>query len=258
MNLLHALILGLVEGFTEFLPISSTAHLALTGKLLGLDQSEYLKSFEIIIQLGAILAVVFLYWQSLLKWEVINRLLLAFLPTGILGLLFYKLVKQYLLEDFNVMLWALLVGGLLLIIFERTHREKSTETQELSSIPYKTCILLGLFQSVAMIPGVSRSAATIVGGLLLGLQKKTIVEFSFLLAVPTMLAATTLDLYKNAQSFTSDQIALLSVGFFTSFLMALVSIKFLLATLRKQTFSAFGFYRIGIACLFFVLLYLGF
>lgn len=254
MNLLHALILGLVEGFTEFLPISSTAHLALTGKLLGLDQSEYLKSFEIIIQLGAILAVVFLYWKSLLKWEVIKRLVVAFLPTGILGLLFYKLVKQHLLENFNVMLWALLFGGILLILFEKTHKENSGEAQDLATIPYRTCLLIGLFQSLAMIPGVSRSGATIVGGLVLGLQKKTIVEFSFLLAVPTMLAATTLDLYKNAQSFTSDQITLLSVGFFTSFLMALVSIKFLLATLRKQTFSAFGFYRILVAAVFFIYL----
>jgi undecaprenyl-diphosphatase len=169
-------------------------------------------------------------------------------------LLFYKLIKQHLLENFSVMLWALLIGGLLLILFERTYKEKSTETQELSAIPYKTCILLGLFQSVAMIPGVSRSAATIVGGLLLGLQKKTIVEFSFLLAVPTMLAATCLDLYKNAQSFSPDQVSFLTVGFVTSFLMAIVSIKFLLATLRKKSFTAFGVYRILIAATFFIYL----
>lgn len=255
MNLLHALILGLVEGFTEFLPISSTAHLALTGKLLGLEQTEYFKSFEIIIQLGAILAVVFLYWRSLLKWEVIKRLVVAFIPTGILGLLFYKLVKQYLLEDFNVMLWALLLGGILLIVFEKTYKEKAGEAQDLATIPYGTCLLIGLFQSLAMIPGISRSGATIVGGLVLGLQKKTIVEFSFLLAVPTMLAATTLDLYKNAQSFSSDQVSFLTVGFVTSFLMAVVSIKFLLATLRKKSFTAFGVYRIGIALAFFIILF---
>ncbi len=152
------------------------------------------------------------------------------------------------------MLWALLIGGLLLILFERTYKEKSTETQELSAIPYKTCILLGFFQSVAMVPGVSRSAATIVGGLLLGLQKKTIVEFSFLLAVPTMLAATCLDLYKNVQSFSPDQVSFLTVGFVTSFLMAIVSIKFLLATLRKKSFTAFGVYRILIAATFFIYL----
>ncbi len=254
MNLLHAIILGLVEGFTEFLPISSTAHLALTGKLLGLDQSEYVKSFEIIIQLGAILAVVFLYWRSLMKWEVVKRLVMAFIPTGILGLLLYKLVKQYLLEDFDVMLWALLIGGLLLILFEKTYEEKHAEAEDLSAIPYRTCILLGLFQSIAMIPGVSRSAATIVGGLLLGLQKKTIVEFSFLLAVPTMLAATCLDLYKNAQSFSSDQVSFLTLGFITSFFMAVVSIKFLLTTLRKKSFTAFGIYRIVIAAIFFIYL----
>ncbi|QQR54559.1 undecaprenyl-diphosphatase UppP [Candidatus Peregrinibacteria bacterium] len=258
MTLLHAFILGIVEGFTEFLPISSTAHLALTGKLLGLEQTEYFKSFEIIIQLGAILAVIALYWRSLLQWEVIKRLIVGFIPTGILGLLFYKLVKLYLLESFPVMLTALLVGGILLIVFEKTHTEKKGEVKGVAAIPYKTCLYIGLFQSLAMIPGVSRSAATIVGGLLLGLQKRTIVEFSFLLAVPTMLAASSLDIYKNAQSFTSDQTVLLSVGFVTSFVMALVSIKFLLATVRRQTFSAFGFYRIGIASVFFVLFALGF
>ncbi len=255
MTLLHALILGIVEGFTEFLPISSTAHLMLAGKLLGLEQTDYFKSFEIIIQLGAILAVIFLYWRSLIKWEVIKRLVVAFIPTGILGLLFYKLVKTYLLENFTVMLWALLLGGLLLIVFERIHKEKQGEAEDLARIPYGTCLLIGLFQSIAMIPGVSRSGATILGGLALGLHKRTIVEFSFLLAVPTMLAASSLDIYKNAQSFTADQITLLSVGFITSFFMALVSIKFLLATVRRQTFSAFGFYRIGIALIFLLVLY---
>jgi len=250
MTTLHALIFGLVEGFTEFLPISSTAHLILTAKLLGLSQSDYLKSFEIIIQLGAILAVIVLYWKSLFNWEVIKRLVVAFFPTGLLGVLFYKIIKLYFFENTSLMLWALLLGGVVLIVFEKKYKEPQGKTASLAEIPYSTCVMLGLFQSIAMIPGVSRSGATIVGGLALGLQKKTIVEFSFLLAVPTMLAASALDIYKNASSFTADQSMLLSIGFVTSFIMALLSIKFLLASIQKNTFTAFGLYRIGIAALF--------
>lgn len=254
MTLLHSIILGIVEGFTEFLPISSTAHLVMTSRLLGLDQNDYLKSFEIIIQLGAILAVVALYWKTLFRVEIIKRLIVAFLPTGILGLLFYKIIKHFLLGNFNVMLGALILGGLFLIVFEKTHKENLDAEEDLAKIPYKTCLWIGLFQSVAMIPGVSRSAATIVGGLILGLQRRTIVEFSFLLAVPTMLAATVLDLAKNANSFSLDQIGILSAGFVTSFVMGLISIKFLLAILRKKTFVPFGIYRIGIGLLFLALL----
>lgn len=254
MNLLQGIILGIVEGFTEFLPISSTAHLVMTSRLMGLSQTDYLKSFEIIIQLGAILAVVVSYWKRLWQWEIIKRLVVAFIPTGVLGLLFYKIIKQVLLGNFTVMLWALLLGGILLIVFEKTYKVDRAEPGDLAKIPYKTCIWIGLFQSIAMIPGVSRSAATIVGGMILGVQKKTIVEFSFLLAVPTMLAATGLDLFKNVSSFSSDQALLLSVGFVMSFLMALLGIKFLLAALQKKSFSAFGLYRIAVASLFFVLL----
>ncbi len=257
MTSLHALIFGLVECFTEFLPISSTAHLILTGRLLGLDQTDYLKSFEIIIQLGAILAVIALYWRSLLQWEVIKRLIVAFIPTGVLGLIFYKAIKLYLLGNFSIMLSALLIGGLILIAFEKTYKEPQGKTTSLAEIPYMICICLGLFQSIAMIPGVSRSAATIVGGLALGLQKKTIVEFSFLLAVPTMLAASTLDILKNAQDFSADQSTLLAIGFIASFVTALLSIKFLLAHVQKKTFTAFGLYRIAIATFFFVGIYFG-
>jgi undecaprenyl-diphosphatase len=250
MNILHALILGLVEGFTEFLPVSSTAHLILTSHILDLEQSEFLKSFEVIIQVSAILAVISLYWRSLLNWEVLKRLALAFIPTGLLGLLLYDFVKNYLFESTQLILWSLIIGGLVLILFEKTYKEPQGKTASLDEIPYSTCLMLGLFQSLAMIPGVSRSGATIVGGLALGLQKKTIVEFSFLLAIPTILAASVLDLYKNAQSFTANESLLLSVGFISSFFMALISIKFLLSTLQKNTFTTFGLYRIAIAALF--------
>ena len=252
VDFFHVIILGIVEGITEFLPISSTAHLILAASIFELSQTEFLKSFEIIIQLGAILAVVVLYWRSLMKIEVLKRLAVAFIPTGILGIIFYRIIKIYLLGNTAVVLWALFLGGAFLIIFEKWHREKEDSLREISLISYRQCFLIGLFQSVAMIPGVSRSAATIIGGLILGLNRKTIVEFSFLLAVPTMAAATGLDLIKNAASFSLGEAHLLLAGFVISFVMAIIGIKFLLAFVRERTFIAFGVYRIILAGLFFL------
>lgn len=250
LNFIQAIILGIVEGITEFLPVSSTAHLILAADLLHLAQSEFMKSFEIIIQLGAILAVIFLYWRAFLNAEVLKRLVIAFIPAGILGLVFYKFIKYYLLGNTAVVLWALFLGGLILVVFEKWHKEKQNSLEEIAKIPYGQCLIIGLFQSVAMIPGVSRSAATIIGGLILGLKRKTIVEFSFLLAAPTMLAATGLDLAKNANAFSIEQFDLLSVGFVVSFLTAVLGIKFLLAYIQKNNFIAFGVYRMAIVILF--------
>jgi undecaprenyl-diphosphatase len=255
MDFLHAIIFGIVEGITEFLPISSTGHLMLTAQVLGLGQTEFIKTFEIAIQLGAILSVVLLYWRSLLvNMEIAKRVITAFIPTAVLGLLFYKIIKRYLLVSTTVVLWSLLLGGIFLIIFELIHRQKEEAVDDLASIPYRSCILIGFFQSIAMIPGVSRAAATIVGGLFLGLNRKTIVEFSFLLAVPTMLAATCLDLYKNASSFSTEQMGFLAIGFVVSFIAALAAVKFLLNFIKHHTFISFGIYRIAIVLLFWVFL----
>jgi undecaprenyl-diphosphatase len=251
MDFLHAIIFGIVEGITEFLPISSTGHLMLTAQVMGLGQTEFLKTFEIAIQLGAILSVVLLYWRSLfVNMEIAKRVIAAFIPTAVLGLLFYKIIKRYLLASTNVVLWSLFLCGIFLIIFEIIHRHREEYIDDLASIPYPTVILIGLFQSIAMVPGVSRAAATIVGGLILGLKRKTIVEFSFLLAVPTMLAATCLDLYKNATSFSAEQTGFLMVGFIVSFIAALMTVKFLLNFIKHHTFISFGIYRIVIALLF--------
>ncbi|MCK5082931.1 MAG: undecaprenyl-diphosphate phosphatase, partial [Candidatus Omnitrophica bacterium] len=191
----QTILLGIVEGITEFLPISSTGHLILTSRLLNIPQSDFLSSFQIAIQLGAILAVVLLYARSLiLEWEILKRVMAAFIPTAVIGLTFYKVIKQYLMGSELVVAWALLIGGVILIIFESFYKEKETSLGEISALSYKQAILIGVFQSFAMVPGVSRSAATIIGGLSLGLKRKTIVEFSFLLAVPTMVAATGLDI----------------------------------------------------------------
>lgn len=250
MTLVQSLILGIVEGITEFLPISSTGHLILVSGLLGLSHTEFQKSFEIVIQLGAIASVVFLYWRSFLDIEVIKKLIVGFIPTGIIGFALYKTVKTYLLGSEQIVLWSFFLGGLALIVFELFHREPTDATEHVALISYPQAIMIGVFQSVAIVPGVSRSAATIVGGLFLGLKRTTIVEFSFLLAVPTMLAATGLDLLKNASSFSSGQFGLLAIGFVASFAVAAASIKFLLGFVRNHNFVPFGVYRMLAAAAF--------
>ena len=172
MSFLQALVLGIIEGITEFLPVSSTAHLVLANQLLGTADSEFAKSFEIIIQLGAILSVVALYWRKLLDVELLKKAIVAFIPTGILGLTVYKIIKSVLLGNVYVVLAALLIGGIVLIVFKGLERDTHDEI-DFSTITYKRALLIGLFQSIAMIPGVSRSAATIVGGSLIGVPKRT-------------------------------------------------------------------------------------
>lgn len=253
MNLWHVLVLGCVEGITEFLPISSTGHLILTSRILGLSQTDFIKSFEISIQLGAILAVVVLYGRSLmLDLNTIKRVIAAFIPTACIGLLFYKVIKGFLLGSDKVVLWSLLIGGVFIIIFEMLYKKRKGHVADIKSISYKQAVLIGFFQSIAIVPGVSRSAATIIGGLSLGLSRKTIVEFSFLLAVPTMMAATGLDLIQNANAFSAHQLNSLFIGFLMSFIVALISIKFLLYFIKRYDFVVFGVYRILIA-LFFLL-----
>ena len=251
MNIFHVLIFGIVEGITEFLPISSTGHLMLTAKLLALAQTEFQKSFEIAIQLGAILAVIVLYWKTLLHGlDIWKRVLAAFLPTVCIGLLFYKVVKHFLLANNGVVLWSLFIGGILLIVFEIFYREKADAVDAIPLISYKQSLCIGLFQSVAIIPGVSRAAATIIGGLALGLKRKTIVEFSFFLAIPTMMAATALDLMHSAGTFSSREFFLLATGFLVSFLVATIAVKFLLVFIKRHNFILFGVYRILIAIFF--------
>lgn len=248
MNLLDAIILGIIEGITEFLPISSTGHLILAATLLKLEDTEFLKTFEIAIQLGAILSVVVLYARRLLQdWNLVQKTLVAFLPTCVIGLLAYKFVKQYLLGNEAIVVAALLIGGVALILFELIQRNRS---QGSTNISYGQALLIGLFQCIAMIPGVSRSAATIIGGMVLGIERRTIVEFSFLLAIPTMAAATALDVYKSAAMFSTEEFKILAVGFVISFIVALLSIKFLLRYIQNHTFIAFGIYRILVALLF--------
>lgn len=256
MTILQAIILGIVEGVTEFLPVSSTGHLILTSKLLGIADSDFLKSFEIAIQFGAILAVVVLYWKKIWSskdnWK---KIVVAFLPTAILGFLLYKVLKNYLLSSQMVVIWALALGGIVLIAFELWHKKYGKAgVAEINQITYKKSFLTGVWQSLAIIPGVSRSGATIIGGLAMGISREAIVEFSFLLAIPTMAAATGYDLFKSGASFSGNQIYLLILGFVVSFVVAMAAIKWFIGYIKNHSFIWFGVYRIIIALLFWLLI----
>lgn len=251
MDILQAVILGIVEGVTEFLPISSTGHLILASRFLSIETSSFLKSFEISIQLGAILAVVLLYSRQLfVDREILKRVCFAFIPTGVVGFLLYKILKSFLLGSIPVVLWSLFLGGVVLILFEMRYKEKEYAVRAISAMSYRQAFLIGLVQSLSIIPGVSRAGATIVGGLLVGLDRKTIVEFSFLLAVPTMVAATGYDLFKNGYTFSPEDFKALAVGFVVSFLIAAVVIKSFIHFVQRYNFIAFGVYRILLALFF--------
>lgn len=250
----QALILGVVEGLSEFLPISSTGHLILASKILQISQTEFVKSFEIYIQLGAILGVVVLYFKTLLaKIKLWRTLFVAFIPTALVGLLFYKLIKSLLLGNLYITLVSLFIGGIILIVFEK-YAKKKEGVKTLDEISLKQAFVIGLAQAVSVIPGVSRSGASIVGGVLAGLDKKTAVEFSFLLAIPTMVAATGLDLIQSDLSFSSDEFGVIFIGFAGSFLTALFAIKLLLRYVQKNNFMGFGVYRIALAIIFWLYL----
>jgi undecaprenyl-diphosphatase len=256
MEITDALILGFVEGVTEFLPISSTGHLILTSKFLSLPETSFLSSFEIAIQLGAICAVLFLYGKTLFtNANLFKKIFVAFIPTGIIGITLYPLVKSFLGRE-DIVLLALFLGGIFLILFELWHKKKIQDSENsLKEISYKSAFIIGFIQTLAFIPGVSRAGATILGGLALGLSRSSIVEFSFLLAVPTMLAATGYDLVSNYKSFAEGDLFLLLIGSFASFITAIFAIQFLMRFIKTHTFIPFGVYRIAISILFFFILF---
>lgn len=255
MSIAEAIILAVIEGITEFLPISSTGHLILAAKLLDIPQTDFVKSFEIVIQPAAILAIIVLYWRTIvLNATVVKKIITAFIPTGIIGFFIYKLIKSYLIGNEIVVVYSLIVGGSILILFEKFFKTEE-KISAIEDISYRDAFIIGVAQAVSVIPGVSRAAATILGGLALGISRKTIVEFSFLLAVPTMLAASTLDVAKNFRSFTTEQVGVMALGCAVSFLVSIFAVKLFLKYIEKHNFVFFGIYRICAAILFlFVLL----
>ena len=253
MTIIDAIILGIVEGLSEFLPISSTGHLILASAMMKLKQSEAHKVFEVTIQLGAMLAVVQIYRKQLIsRIELLKKVCFAFLPTGVLGYLLYKLVKSFFQPA--LVSYMLIAGGIAFIFIEWWMRNRPATTSSLDEISYRQAFSIGVIQSLSMVPGVSRSGATIMGGLLVGMNRKDAAEFSFLLALPTMLAATCFDIYKNYAVFNLGDWQNILVGFITSFIFAIIGIKALLKFITSHTFIPFGIYRIAVGVLFLLFL----
>lgn len=252
--LLTILILGIVEGVTEFLPVSSTGHLILASELLGYDAQQW-AVFNVVIQLGAILAVVVLYWRTFWavlaglfhnrpeSWRFVRNVLVAFLPSAILGFIFIDRIEA-LLESALVVAWALLVGGIAMLVIERT-APKGTE-KGVADISLGKAVGVGIIQCLSMIPGVSRSGATILGGLSLGIERRTAAEFSFFLAVPTMLGASTLTLLKHHDRLGAVSFGGIALGFLVSFLVAVVVIKWFIGIVSRRGFAPFAWYRIAV------------
>ncbi len=255
MDLLNSVFLGIVEGLTEFLPVSSTGHLILFGDVLGFNTNTS-KVFDVVIQLGAILAIVVLYWKVLisvlLNWRMqqaqhfIRNVLLAFLPAAILGAFAHDAIKQYLFNSWTVAM-ALVVGGVAILLIERNKPLATISGTEQLSV--RTSLLIGLFQCLAMVPGVSRSGATIMGALLCGVERKAAAEFSFFLAIPTMFAATLYDLYKARHDLSTDGMSQIAVGFVVSFIVALIVVRWLVKFIQTHGFQVFAYYRIAVGLL---------
>lgn len=254
MNIIQTIVLSIIEGITEFLPISSTGHMILASSIMNISEDAFVKTFEIAIQIGAIMAIVLMYAKRFLQGITIYiKLAVAFIPTGILGIFAYHYIKAYLFNPIVVSV-SLIVGGIVLILIDKKMVSQQSKTDVLENISYKNAFFIGLFQSVSMIPGVSRAAATIIGGIFNGLDKKQALEFSFLLAVPTMVVATGYDLYKTPVVFTGHEIFLVCLGLVIAFITAWIAVKVFINLVQNYGFKYFGYYRIilGIIFLLFV------
>ncbi len=255
MDFLKAITLGVIEGLTEFLPVSSTAHLLLASYLIDFWTIKN-NLFEIVIQFGAILAILVLYrkrvFELVLKikekkqQKFILNLIIAFLPAAIIGGLFHGFIKQYLFANLVIAL-ALIIGGVIMILIER--KKPKSQIEDVENISLKAAFFIGLFQALAMVPGISRSGATIIGGILLGLNRKAAAEFSFFLAIPTIAAASFYDLLKNYRELSFDNMELILVGMIASFISALLVIKWFIHFISRNSFAVFGIYRIALGVL---------
>lgn len=252
MNIIQSVILAIIEGLTEFLPISSTGHMILASAIMKIHDDAFVKTFEISIQLGAILAIVMLYAKRFLQGITIYlKLGVAFFPTAVIGFLAYEIIKTYLFNS-TIVAVSLVVGGIVLILIDKKVVEQKSKTIVLEDISYKNAFFIGLIQCFSMIPGVSRAAATIIGGVFNGLDKKQATEFSFLLAVPTMFAATGYDLLKTPLTFSKPEITMLGIGLIVAFFTAWLAVKVFLKIVENYGFKHFGYYRIIIGIVFLI------
>ena len=257
MTIIDSVILGIIEGITEFLPISSTAHMILVSTLLGLKQTLQNVAFEIIIQLGATLAIVMIYLDKInfKEIELWKKVILAFLPLAIVGFLLRHQIKE--LFTLTTVAWMFIIGGIVFFIVEKLYSEEKVKVKEVEKVTYRQAFTIGVFQVFALIPGTSRSGATIVGGMLSGLSRKTAADFSFLLAIPTMFAASGYEFVKNISSFKDQNLLVLGVGFVVSFISCYVAVKWFLSFVKKYTLIPFGIYRIIVGVLLLFLIYKG-
>ncbi|NUM51295.1 MAG: undecaprenyl-diphosphate phosphatase [Flavobacteriales bacterium] len=254
MDVLHAIIIAIVEGITEYLPISSTGHMIITEKVLGIESTDFTKAYLVNIQFGAILSVVVLYWKRFFQSiDFYYKLFVAFIPAAVIGFLLNDVIDA-MLESVWVVAVTLLLGGIILIFIDRWIENHSNERE----ITYPSALKIGFFQCLAMVPGVSRSAATIIGGMTQKLPRKTAAEFSFFLAVPTMFAASAYKLLKNYSAISADDISVLLIGNTVAFVVAMLAIKFFIGYLQKHGFKFFGYYRIALGFILLVLLALGY
>lgn len=258
MNFIEAIILAIIEGITEYLPISSTGHMIIGSSLMGISELEFTKVFEVNIQFGAILSVVVLYWKRFFQsFEFYKKLLAAFIPAAIIGFLLNDFIDQ-LLESVAVVAVMLVLGGIILVFIDKYFENKATKEE----ITYVDAVKIGFFQCLAMIPGVSRSAASIIGGMFQGLPRKDAAEFSFFLAVPTMFAASGYKLLKafkaGSLTFSTNELQLLAIGNIVAFIVAMAAIKFFIGYLQKYGFKVFGYYRIVVGLIILGLLAAGY
>ena len=252
MSWIQALIIAIVEGLTEFLPVSSTGHMIITEKLLGMQSNEFVEAFIINIQFGAILSVIALYWKKFFQsFDFYFKLFVAFIPAAFFGLLFSDIIDS-LLENVAVVAVMLVIGGIVLVFVDNWFKKERKEEEQ--KVTYKKSFIIGMFQVIAMIPGVSRSAATIIGGMTQKLSRKNAAEFSFFLAVPTMFAASGYKLLSNYTAINADNIGILIFGNVVAFIVALIAIKSFISFLTKYGFKVFGYYRIIVGAIILILL----
>ena len=265
LDILKAIIFGIVEGITEWLPISSTGHLIIMEELLKLDQGDaFFEMFQVVIQLGAILAVVVIYFhklnpfspkktqkQKMMTWQIWIKVVIGCVPAGVVGLLFNDWIDKKLYHWYVVAL-TLIIYGVLFIVVENYQKDKTPQVTKFSQLTVPMILIIGVFQMLALIPGTSRSGATIVGALMIGVSRSVAAEYTFFLAIPVMFGASLLKLVKFGFNFTAMQAAVLLVGMVVSFALSIVAIKFLMSNIRKNDFKVFGYYRIVLGVIVFL------
>ena len=252
MDIFQSIILGIIEGFTEFLPISSTGHLIVASEFLSIKQTSVTKAYEVIIQFAAILAVIFNYKDKFVieKIELWKKVVLAFLPIGTIGFIFSSQIKA--MFTIEIVAYMFIIGGVIFLIVEKFYKEKEHQVKDIEQVSYKQALYIGIAQVFALIPGTSRAGSTIIGAMLVGLSRKASTEFSFLLVLPVMTATTGYSLLKHYHEFTNTNLIVLVIGFFTAFIVAYITMKLFIKFIEKFTFVAFGIYRIifGLVLLF--------